>query len=89
MSRGPQPPEAASAGAPEAISLDTRGLKCPMPVIQLARAALPHPGGTTVTVLADDPAARADIPAWCRMKGHSVAMAEEERHTVFTVVLGR
>jgi TusA-related sulfurtransferase len=23
-----------------------------------------------LTVLADDPAARLDVPAWCRMRGH-------------------
>lgn len=60
-----------------------------MPVIELARAAIPLPAGTTITVLADDPAARADIPAWCRMKGHGVRVTDEERHTVFEVVLSR
>ncbi|MCW2502813.1 MAG: putative SirA-like protein [Actinomycetia bacterium] len=52
------------------IELDCRGLKCPLPVITLARRIAEAEPGETVRVLADDPAARADIPAWCRMKNH-------------------
>jgi TusA-related sulfurtransferase len=26
--------------------------------------------GEVVAVVADDPAARSDVPAWCRMRGH-------------------
>jgi tRNA 2-thiouridine synthesizing protein A len=48
--------------------LDCRGMRCPMPVITLARR-LPQVGvGTVLRVLADDPAAAVDIPAWCRMR---------------------
>jgi TusA-related sulfurtransferase len=50
--------------------LDCRGLKCPLPVITLARQIADVPVGGVLTVLADDPAARVDIPAWCRMRGH-------------------
>ncbi len=52
------------------VVLDARGLRCPLPVIRLARGALEHDPGTDVEVWATDPAARADIPAWCRMRGH-------------------
>jgi tRNA 2-thiouridine synthesizing protein A len=49
--------------------LDCRGLRCPLPVIELARR-LPGLGvGAVLRVLADDPAAAVDIPAWCRMRG--------------------
>jgi tRNA 2-thiouridine synthesizing protein A len=52
------------------ITLDCRGKRCPLPVIALARQ-IPDVGvGDVVRVLADDPAAANDIPAWCRMKGH-------------------
>lgn len=69
--------------------LDARGLKCPLPVIQLARVAAPLREGTAITVLADDPAAHADIPAWCRMKGHSVTLEEHARHTAYLVHIER
>ncbi len=51
------------------ITLDCRGQRCPLPVIALARAIPTVPVGEVVRVLADDPAAANDIPAWCRMKG--------------------
>ena len=51
------------------ITLDCRGQRCPLPVIALARAIPAVAVGEVVRVLADDPAAANDIPAWCRMKG--------------------
>ncbi|UAC02297.1 sulfurtransferase TusA family protein [Dactylosporangium vinaceum] len=48
----------------------------------LARLAAQQGAGTVITVLADDPAAAVDIPAWCRMKGHTFVATEGDRHTV-------
>jgi tRNA 2-thiouridine synthesizing protein A len=56
--------------------VDSRGRRCPLPVIDLARAMPDVPVGEVVTVLADDPAAATDIPAWCRMRGHAYLGAE-------------
>ena len=52
------------------MTLDCRGMLCPLPVIKLAQAFPDLAIGDTITVLADDPAAATDIPAWCRMRGH-------------------
>lgn len=49
--------------------LDCLGQRCPLPVIALARRLGELPVGTVLRVLADDPAAAVDIPAWCRMRG--------------------
>ncbi|BCJ63466.1 sulfurtransferase TusA family protein [Polymorphospora rubra] len=49
--------------------LDCRGQRCPLPVIRLARRLPEVAVGTVLRVLADDPAAANDIPAWCRMRG--------------------
>jgi len=57
-------------GAASPLVVDARGLRCPLPVIRLAQVALDAPAGTVVEVWATDPAARADVPAWCRMRGH-------------------
>ncbi|MEV4482151.1 sulfurtransferase TusA family protein [Micromonospora coxensis] len=48
--------------------LDCRGQRCPLPVIALARRLPQLPVGAVLRVLADDPAAAVDIPAWCRMR---------------------
>jgi tRNA 2-thiouridine synthesizing protein A len=50
-------------------TLDCRGQRCPLPVIALARRLLGLPLGGVLRVLADDPAAANDIPAWCRLRG--------------------
>jgi tRNA 2-thiouridine synthesizing protein A len=55
------------------ITLDQRGRRCPLPVIELARHIGDVAVGETIGVAADDPAARLDIPAWCRMRGHDYA----------------
>lgn len=72
----------------ETPDLDARGLLCPLPVIRLARLARDLPTGTVVLVLADDPAAESDIPAWARMRGHEVRLERRGGHTAYTVVLG-
>ena len=51
------------------LTVDARDRRCPLPVIDLARAVADVPVGTVVAVVADDPAAAADVPAWCRMRG--------------------
>jgi TusA-related sulfurtransferase len=49
--------------------LDCRGMKCPLPIIRLANNIEDLAVGQTRAVVADDPAGRPDISAWCRMRG--------------------
>ena len=50
------------------LELDCRGLRCPLPVIELARYLTDVEVGARIAVVTLDPAARVDVPAWCRMK---------------------
>ena len=50
------------------IVLDCLGQRCPLLVIALAKRIRTAEVGDVLRVLADDPAAANDIPAWCRMK---------------------
>lgn len=59
------------------VTVDARGALCPQPVLMLARAAREHPGAV-IEVLADDPAAATDIPAWCAMRS-ALWVATEDR----------
>jgi tRNA 2-thiouridine synthesizing protein A len=70
------------------VVVDARGTRCPVPVIRLARAARDLPPGATVVLLADDVAAWSDVPAWARMKGHTVTLHEDEDWTEYRVLLG-
>lgn len=51
-----------------ALELDCRGRMCPLPIIDLARALPDLEVGAVLAVVADDAAARVDVPAWCRMR---------------------
>ncbi len=68
--------------------VDARGTRCPMPVILAARAAAELAPGDLLVVLADDPAAEADMPAWGRMRGHTVSGVSHGDHTAYEVVIG-
>jgi tRNA 2-thiouridine synthesizing protein A len=48
-----------------------------MPVIELAKALPQVPIGEVIRIVADDPAAAADIPAWCRIRGQEFAGESE------------
>lgn len=70
--------------------VDARGQRCPLPVIRLAQAVRDDPDATEVVVLATDPAAAHDIPAWCRMRGHRlVERRDEGDHTAYVVAVVR
>ncbi|MEU5777142.1 aminotransferase class V-fold PLP-dependent enzyme [Streptomyces venezuelae] len=56
-------------GAAEAVTVDALGMRCPLPVIELAKVIGRVRVGGTVTVLADDEVAAVDIPAWCWTQG--------------------
>jgi TusA-related sulfurtransferase len=64
-------------GAEQVTVVDARGLRCPLPVIRLAQAARDLPTGSVLELWATDPAARADVPAWCRMRGHELLATSE------------
>jgi cysteine desulfurase len=69
-------------GGGNVITLDCLGQRCPLPVIALARALPRVPVGEVVRVLADDPAAANDIPAWCRMKGQELISGSDDAYEV-------
>lgn len=68
----PSPPSCAPSPAAPAVgsgavvtTVDARGLRCPMPVLRLRRAAEGLAAGTRIELLATDPAALTDVPAFC------------------------
>lgn len=75
-----------TADRPADVVVDARGLRCPIPVIRLAREAAAQPAGTTIEVLATDPAARHDVPAWARMRGHAMVGTREEDEVLHLTV---
>ena len=58
------------------LELDCREVPCPMPVIELARHLGDVEVGELLAVVARDPAAAVDVPAWCRMTAQGYVGAD-------------
>ena len=73
-----QPPAGQPGTAPAPVlCIDALGRKCPVPIIMLAERIGEVAVGQVVQVLADDPAAKADVPAWCGLKSHDYVGSAE------------
>ncbi|MCR4428649.1 MAG: sulfurtransferase TusA family protein [Caldiserica bacterium] len=58
--------------------LNAVGLSCPIPIIKTKKAMDELKEGEVLLVLADDPGAREDFPAWCEQTGNELLKMEEE-----------
>ena len=56
----------------QAVLLDARGLKCPMPIVRTAQTIKALSPGALVDVLSTDPGSIADFAAWSRTTGHAI-----------------
>ncbi len=54
------------------FTLDARRLLCPMPVIKTQNKVQALSPGDVLAVTCTDPGALNDIPAWCRINGHTI-----------------
>ncbi|CBL44321.1 SirA-like protein [gamma proteobacterium HdN1] len=61
----------------ETHQYDARGLLCPLPVIRVQSLVKKLPEGDIVEVVGTDPGILHDIPAWCRVHGHTVLSTEQ------------
>ena len=74
--------------ATDPVSIDARGLKCPLPVLKMEKVLAPLAAGTVLTVLATDPMARIDIPLYCRQNGHACTLTTEGDVLRFEIIKG-
>ncbi len=58
------------------LSLDFKGLLCPMPVVKIAQAIKQVQVGELIEAVATDPGVMADIPAWARSTGNELVARE-------------
>ncbi len=56
--------------------LDTRGLRCPEPLMLLHAAVRKLAPGEEIVVLASDPSTQRDIPKFCNFLGHTLLQQE-------------
>jgi tRNA 2-thiouridine synthesizing protein A len=57
-------------------------MKCPRPIIEVARHIGEVSVGAALELLADDPAAGPDLAAWCRMRGQTLLVSDPPRFIV-------
>jgi tRNA 2-thiouridine synthesizing protein A len=62
----------------EPLILDTKGLKCPLPVLKARRAMRDVPAGGVLRVLATDPGAVKDFEHFCKTTGHQLLACRDE-----------
>jgi len=60
------------------LRLDCVGMRCPRPIIELAKAARKAPPGTLVEVRSDDLAFESDVTAWCDTTQASLVELQRE-----------
>ncbi len=71
-------------------TLDARRLLCPLPVIRTQNMAKTLADGDTLKVICTDPGALSDIPAWCRINGHSVLGTEKvDKELIITIRIAK
>ena len=70
------------------ITIDAKGMSCPMPVVEIARARLKLKEMETFQVLADDSAFPNDIKAWCQQTGSELKKLETKpKHFEATILV--
>ena len=67
-------------------TLDTTGLKCPLPVLKARKALKSLTDGDLLEVLATDPGSRQDFKNFCDTTGDSL-LEQREETGVFTFLI--
>ena len=72
--------------------LDSRGLLCPLPVVNTSKAIKLVGLGEVLEVLTTDPGSKPDLIAWAKMTGHQLldqSEVHEGLHTFFKFYIRR
>ena len=68
-----------------ALTLDLKGLLCPMHVVKIAQAIKKVEIGDVIKATATDPGVLADMPAWANTSGNELVSIEQGDVIVFRV----
>lgn len=61
------------------VTLDARGLSCPMPILRTKQALAKMSPGQTLCVIATDSGSVKDFDAFCRATGHALEESRAEQ----------
>ncbi len=68
------------------ITLDARGLLCPLPVLRARKRLESLASGQHLHMYADDPAAIIDVPHFCHEAGHVLLDSREADDAMLYVI---
>lgn len=72
----------------ESKEVNCVGMKCPRPIIEIAKMARRSPPGTMMRIVADDLAFESDVRAWCEnAKATLVSLKKENGRSIAVVKL--
>jgi tRNA 2-thiouridine synthesizing protein A len=71
----------------QSVTIDTRGLSCPLPVLKVRKAMRSIENGTDVQVLATDPLADQDLRAYCEASGCAFLSVDRLDNNVLCIVI--
>ncbi len=69
------------------VTVDTKGLSCPMPMMKLAKAVKGVNSGDYIEMLGTDPGTKSDLPKWCDKTGNMLVEQTDEPDGVFRFII--
>ena len=60
------------------VTLDAKGLNCPLPILKAKKALKDVPAGGTLEILSTDPGSVADFESFCKTTGNDLVESGEE-----------
>ncbi len=69
------------------LTIDCKGLLCPMPIIKLSQAINLIDVGQSLQLVATDPGSQYDVAAWARQTRHELVATEKDGKTFTYTVM--
>ncbi len=66
--------------------IDAIGMKCPRPIVELAKARRQIGDGAEIEIVADDLAFESDVWAWCETTGSTLMDLQKEGNIVTALI---
>ena len=68
------------------FQLNCQGMNCPMPIVELTKAARTLESGNRIEVTATDLAFKPDLEAWARRMGHTIENFEDTGEVLHAII---
>ena len=69
-----------------ALTIDTSGMACPMPIVKTKLAINKLESGQVLELISTDRGSKTDVPAWCESTGNPL-ISEDERDSKFVYLI--